>query len=108
MLQPAPPRLPVSLLPLSPVPAALRALSWLRAFLLLLILLLLLPPMASGRELASAACAGLVTPSSDYSPSVTHGDTCLSLCAPQLHVSATKILLLGKGSRCRRQEEGKK
>jgi len=66
---------------------------WLRAFLLLL---LLLPPVASGRELASAASAGLVTPSSDYSPSVTHGDTCLSLHAPRLNVTVTKILLLGR------------
>lgn len=66
--------------------------SWLCAFLLLL----LLPPMASGRELASAAGAGLVTPSSDYSPSVTHRDTCLSLHALQLNVIAMKILLLGR------------
>ena len=78
--------------------------SWLRAFLLLL--LLLLPPVASGRELASAAGAGLVTPSSDYSPSVTHRDTCLSFHAPRLNVTATKILLLGR-RHGRTQEAGK-
>lgn len=66
-----------------------RRLSWLCAFLLLF-------PVASGRELASAAGAGLVTPSSDYSPSVTHRDTCLSLHAPRLNVTTTKILLLGR------------